>query len=441
MLARDNRSLHNSGNSIKNQPIRATYLMPFFRTIGGHIVGTAIPIFVRLNGGGDFLTSVVQSAYAMMYIFSPLLLGALAKRLGRRAALLVGSGLTIVDFVIYASLWNAVSPAVFPTIVTIFFFTRVGDATWNALYWPVIQSRITDEKTIMPNPSGAESHVRHFNFSWTAGIVIGNMIVTLATLAPTTEGILMGLFVAMCAALASVVINFLIGVRYFRNILISPPETNPAQSSEKESAAADSRTSKVHLLTVILPALFVIFIYGFTLQQEAQTVTNLFTVGARVGMGGLSLVPFIPLLLSMRAGFLGMASSVVKVPAAPQKRFPRVLLEYAVLMGGLSIAVALLPPAEIPGLVLIFPIVAAIGWVSGLAYAASLMKVVNEGQCTNAHWFTALFEGIQSLGITLGGLTSGALTEVAPYWMPPLANLGIILLFLVLVMRSTTRSS
>ncbi len=410
--------------------------MPFFRTVGGHIIGTALPIFVRLHGGGDFLTSVVQSAYAMMYIFSPLLLGALAKRLGRRAALLLGSGMTIVDFVIYASLWNAMSPPFFQIIVTIFFLTRVGDATWNALYWPVIESRIADEKSILSDPYAAEIHVRRFNLSWNSGVVIANMVMTLATLAPTTEGILMGLFFSVCGALASVVVNFAIGLRYFRNIATASPA--PLLNPVKEMQCADTSKNQARgprIFSAIVPALLVIFIYGFTLQQQSATITNLLTIGAH------TLVSFIPLGLTIRYVFVGISSSLGKLPEAPQKRFPRILSAYAGLMVVFGIAIALLPVVELLGLLLILTIAAGIGWTSGRAYSSSLMKIVAEGQCTNAHWFMALFEGIQSLGITLGGLMSGAITEVAPYWAPPVLNLVLILLSLAILVRFPKTSS
>jgi len=407
--------------------------MPFFRTMAGHIVGIAIPLFVRLNGGGDFLTSVLQSAYAMMYIFSPILLGGLAKRLGRRAALLIGSGLTIVDFVVYVAIWNITTPLLFPTIVFLFFLTRLADATWNGLYWPVIESRITDEKSSMSDPYGAEIYVKRFNLSWNAGIVLGNSIAIVASLAPSTEGILAGLYIAICIALVSVIINFTVGVLFFRNV------ASPLHSQSKTANPSCNPSQASRRFSTIMPSLIIIFVYGFTLQQQAATTTNLFTAKTITGWVGFSVVSLIPLMQTIRFGLVGISSAFMKMPKNPEKQFPRILLTYAGLMGAFSFSIGLLINGNLFGIVLILLIVAGIGWISGYAYCSSLLKVIMEGESANTHWFTALFETMQSLGVTMGGLISGAITEIYPYWEPPLLNLAIILVFLIFLMRNAKK--
>ncbi|HMF31415.1 MAG TPA: hypothetical protein VKK79_08380, partial [Candidatus Lokiarchaeia archaeon] len=185
----------NSSRVVSDKSMQAVYSMSFLVAFGGTIVGTCIPLFVRLQGAGDFLTSLVQSASSIIYIVTPLLLSPFVRRFGLQKSVIFATGIALINVLIYFTFWSLFTPSLFLIVIGTFFVTHVVDGFWTGLFWPAVESRISDEKRVMPNPLEYEVHVRRYNLGWNAGVAASYACLIVATLPPTKEQIIAGLFI------------------------------------------------------------------------------------------------------------------------------------------------------------------------------------------------------------------------------------------------------
>lgn len=418
--------------------------MAFFRTTAGNASGTIIPLFVRLNGAGDYLTSFVASAYALAYIFSPLLFGPISERIGRKRALNIATALTLVNFIVYLVVWPIFDAGklVLGAVIVIFFIFRLLDGWWNGGFWPVLQGRISDERHQLlaggDSAHAAERHLRAYNVGWNTGIVVGNCILIVATLPQAPAVILANLYWVMAISTASMAACVAIGFVFFKDTplklaglkkSVNTPGKG-ARGGENRSHRDDSGQSSQFrpIFRRSLSAFLMTLAYAFVIMQVKDTMRNHFSFVATTG--GLNLIPLIPATVVLRTLVQASASGLVKIPERPARRTTPVLAGIAVALGAYAAVVWAWPAVGVSGLILALGFMIVLGLFAGMLYALALSKIVNECGRENAAYFTGIFETLIGIGFFLAPHVSGSMTESLPYFTPYLVSAGVVLFVL-----------
>lgn len=402
--------------------------MAFLRTFSLVIRGTSITLFVRFNlgPGFDFITSLVSSINFLIYMISPIIFGNILHRINRRKLIIISSFLTLVSQIIYLSFWLLVGTLGISIIVIIFIIMRASDGFFMGLYYPVLQSRLSDEKNNMKNSQDHERYIRGYNLGWNGGIVIGSISLMLVTIPSNYDMILDLLFLAMVITGILLGINLILGIKKFRDVRIQFSEKNLIDNSVVKVQVQP----KIQVLKKCWIALLIIITISFTIGQTGMTIMNQFTAISLTSIS-LNLIFFISFFSLLRAIFQTIGSSSIKIPKQPETRYPKVLIILSSLFLLMGCIIILFPNIGIEGLILISLCMIPIGLFFGIMYATSLAKVINDSKNDHPEFFQSLFESIQGLGIFLGQITSGAITEQFSYSIPYFLNVVLILVVFV----------
>lgn len=420
--------------------MQAIYVMSFLRALGGTIMGNCVPLFVRLQGGSDIVTSFVQSAYSIVYIISPLLLHSIGRRLGLRKSVVLSTSLALIDITVYLSLWPLVTPTIFGTLVAVFFSTRIADGFLNGLYWPLLESRIAEERLTMADPSQYEGCVRYYNLGWNVGSALGNALLIVATLPPTIQAIITSMFWTMVLAAVCLVGNFALAIASFQNVqYLACPPVPQLKLQEKSVVQIVPETPRREAFKKIATAYVVVFMWGFTINAVIQTMLNQFTFVTVSGVAGSDVIPFMAIGFSLRSVFQAISSSSIKIPLRPRRWFLPTLALFAACTGTLGVTFVVSPSIGAFGIAITLVIIAVIGFVGGAMYSASLGEVVSGSNRANAQLFAGLFESIDGAGALGGILMSGAVTQTAPYATPYFLNFGFLVASIALVIALQKR--
>ncbi|MHA1733396.1 MAG: MFS transporter [Promethearchaeota archaeon] len=408
----------------------AVFFLAISRTIIDIFSSNGVVLFTRLHGGSDFTTSLVGSAAAGVYMFAPVLMGRLSDRIGRRRAVLASLGVNVASQVVYLASWHAIGVLSFETVVLLLVLGRMNDGLCLALFWPVLQSRLSDEQTLSGG-ADHEKHVHQYNLSWNTGIVIGFAFFILATLADSVAALLENLFLLVVAGMALFCLSLAVALVYFWNLPAdegggggdagAEPAGEQPRPPVKGVPAQDAlrdllREERVTFVGLIL--------WSFALGVVYLTITNHFTaVGVVDGaFGSLNLIPFIPLALLIRVVAQTVGSSTVHLPEVPKEEYAANHGSFAAAIAAIGVVVWILPGIGVAGLVSILVLLGVLGFVGGRIYSLCFSTIVKAGgrgdSERNAGTYMGAFEATIGVGFTIGPLVSGALTEALPYHVP-----------------------
>ena len=161
-----------------------------------------------------------------------------------------------------------------------------------------------------------------------------------------------------------------------------------------------------------------------------MTIMNQFTAITLTSIS-INLIFFISFFSLLRAIFQTIGSSSIKIPKQPETRYPKVLIVLSSLFLLMGWIIILFPNIGIEGLILISLCMIPIGLLFGIMYATSLAKIINDSKNDHPEFFQSLFESIQGLGLFLGKIASGAITEQFSYSVPYFLNVVFILIVFV----------
>lgn len=454
---------------------------------------SAISLYVRLQGGSDFLTGLVGAVPAFVYIFSAFFLGRVAHEINRKTAVVLVSAVSLADVLVFLGLWYATGLVALGVIFAVFALVRALDGFALGLYWPVLQSRIADEKYLPGTPVPQDRLLRRYNLAWNLGVVLGYVMLILATVPPDTPGVLWGLFLVLLVTAGFLAYNLWLSLARFREVRESvlarkrtrsrvSPVTSPAPAGDSSPPPAGDSSPAPTLAPVPSPApspapfpaplvtktpaakpifqnaslrrtagaFAVICTFAFITGQLNTTITNHLT-RAQATAGGLAvnLVLFVPVLNLVRASLQAAGSSLVKLPVDPERWFSRILAATLVLQLGFALTAWAFPAVGVPGVILFLLLVAPQGALLGLMYSASIAKTLAEGG-DRPELLQGVFEAVIGVGFFVGAMASGAITETWPYAVPYWVNVtwvGVVLAGVALLRRarkqpaSPTRSS
>ncbi|GAB4323794.1 MAG: hypothetical protein Kow0069_29070 [Promethearchaeota archaeon] len=454
------------------------YALAFLRVLADVSVGTAVPLFVRLVGGSDFVTAFVSAAPAIVYTFAPVVMGRLSDRLGRKKAMAFSWALDLASPVAYLVAWNL--PGVVPMGVVVGVLTagRLNDGVWLALFWPTLQGRLSEERKDGESDAVHGRRLRRYNLSWNAGVVFSQLVLFAATLPASTSSVLANLFALLVASLVLMVAGVALTELSFGDVprvpasdpslpspSPSPPGIPPVVTPAIPPAVEDIRrwrpreggtgsTSRVWAAArASAVGLASIFAYAFALGAQSANLTNHFTWAS--SRGAFNLVPLIPLAGLARISAHAAGASAGALPGEPggvraSDRLAGRLTWTCVPLAGIAVLVAARPLFGVVEAVAFVALLAALGGAAGRVYALAIAHVMDAGRRNHATGaaggegnseaglYMGLFEATIGFGFLLGPLVAGALTSYLPYHVPYLAG-GVAVAVVAAVLRLAGR--
>ncbi len=431
----------------KNSPSKSTWRsiyvvhpMAFLRSFGDVITGTTVTLFIRLQGGSDFLTSVSSGISALVYIISNLLFGLISRKSNRRTVILASSGFMVINQCIYLAFLRTTGWIPLETIFIIVIATRGCDGLFLGFFWPVLQSRIHDEKVYIWGGNNAADHerqIRFYNLGWNAGNVSGNVVLILATSIQASPEFLTVLYSILFLSTGALIINAYIAWRKFEDIRpkefflrhLREPSTKRAfrRTSKERTDKSDGR-SLFREFRECWVAYLVVFTFGFTANVLFVTVTNHFT-SILPSQIGFSLLAFIPVVVLIRSLFQVVGSGFIKIPENPESRFVPIGLGLTATLIILGLVVYMFPTVELVGLIVLLCMVVSVGTLLGILYSAGIAHVMN--RATRVEIFQGLFESVNGMGQFTGALIAGLVTEFLPYFVPYWINAALALVLVI----------
>ncbi|MBD3216160.1 MAG: MFS transporter [Candidatus Lokiarchaeota archaeon] len=134
------------------------FILAFFYPMNNGMINLAIPIYYLQEGLNTALIGILSAGSAISYMFSPILLNKLSQKLKRKTSITISLiGVFCSEIIFYFSL----NPL-------LFLISRSVEGIFMGLYWPNLQSAISDN--IFHKHSALTAK---YNISWNSGMLTG----------------------------------------------------------------------------------------------------------------------------------------------------------------------------------------------------------------------------------------------------------------------------
>lgn len=379
-------------------------LLGFCRTFTGAIIGTGIAIFILVYWNNNFFSGLSASAIAITYMFSPVVLGRLSDRLGRKTALQVATAgtLSIAGGYVAVIVMARLDPAAW--ILVMIMVLRAMEGVFNGLFWPVLQASVSDASAFIPCSEDVLGAITRkgmstYNAGWNGGVLAGQLVLSLFI----GLGLLDECLMIMPVVAQSV--NVCLAVVAFKVMNVNGDGEGSTRSTQETAVRipnGHAREARARNAGVILALVF-IFLYGFSLGGLATTTTNLFKAK------GIALL--VGIAESVRLVLQGVGVSKIEL----RKRFlaPQVV----VVLAGLAAIMAVmstLAENDIPiGWFLV--LLGAGGLLFGIVYSEAINMIARDGAGRKRGFLMGLFESSIGIGFFSGPLLAGYLTQEVSY--------------------------
>ncbi|MBD3196845.1 MAG: MFS transporter [Candidatus Lokiarchaeota archaeon] len=137
------------------------FILAFFYPMNNSLINLAVPIYYFQEGYSTQIIGFIAAGSTYTYLFSPILLDKVSQRIKRRTSI-IGSlvGVFLVEIIFYITLQPIP-----------FLISRIIEGFFMGLYWPNLQSSISDN--IFHEHSKLTAK---YNISWNSGILCGFLL-------------------------------------------------------------------------------------------------------------------------------------------------------------------------------------------------------------------------------------------------------------------------
>lgn len=134
------------------------FILAFFYPMNNGMINLAIPIYYLQEGLNTGAIGILSAGATISYTFSPLLLNKISQKIKRKTSIIIALfGVFVAEIFFYLTL-NPI----------LFIISRILEGFFMGLYWPNLQSSISDN--IFHKHS---SLTAKYNISWNSGMLIG----------------------------------------------------------------------------------------------------------------------------------------------------------------------------------------------------------------------------------------------------------------------------
>ncbi|MHA1683945.1 MAG: MFS transporter [Promethearchaeota archaeon] len=426
-------------------------IIGFLRTFVGSIIGTGVPVFILVNWGSNLFSGLSLAAISVTYMFSAFILGNHSDKLGRRKSLTIAlSGNLLVTLGLFSTLFMVGSVAG-AAITTFMLVLRGMEGVFNGLFWPVLQSSISEISirdtaasaaaavsagaasagVVVPRSGGGKDAITRrglsmYNFGWNGGILVGALSISLILFLDMLQ-------LALVIPMIVTSINLLIQCLFFKEPF--PDHHHKKEIEEKETGDSENHTHSLRDSKKVILFLGFGLIWTFSFQMgglSTNTTNFLKYAGQEMWLG---------ILDSIRLVFQIIGSSKVHLKG---KNVQERLVIFALVIAFLMIPLGLFTiPMNIIPFFFIYPV---IGLLLGILYAECLNLVASNATQAKRGKMMGLFEMSIGFGFFVGPTLAGFFTEVMTYLFSYIAcgvidSLLIITIYLIFFMKSRKLSS
>jgi len=137
------------------------FILAFFYPMNNGMINLAIPIYYLQEGFNTGVIGILSAGATISYTFSPLLLNKISQKIKRKTSVIIALfGVFVAEMFFYLTL----NPF-------LFIISRILEGFFMGLYWPNLQSAISDNIFHKRNSLTAK-----YNISWNSGMLTGFLI-------------------------------------------------------------------------------------------------------------------------------------------------------------------------------------------------------------------------------------------------------------------------
>jgi len=223
------------------------FFLAFFRVANAVIVDLAFPLYyAQINLNPDIIGYVI-AARALTYLFSPILLKDLPKRIGKKNCLLISGVTTLFVTIGYEISLDPIAC----------FVLRFVDGFTLGLFWPVLMASISTVCNLdgmKENDDKKDNLMKRYSIAWNLGGIISYLI-----------GTIMLFFVEDIFLIFHIALIFAI-IQFLSNFFYMEPRT---ESSEQDNNPNDKNPNRENQreniqFPIFLP-FFMVMVYAFIL--------------------------------------------------------------------------------------------------------------------------------------------------------------------------------
>ncbi|MHA1714743.1 MAG: MFS transporter [Promethearchaeota archaeon] len=407
-------------NSFKVQSFKGRsnliLILGLFRTFSGLLIGTGMQIFILSYFGSNFYSGLSASAIAITYMFSPVVLGRISDKIGRRFSLLIATAGNAGLSILFFSLNFLVKMPKNYWLIGLIILLRALEGIFNGFFWPILQASITDATIFYSTGEPSQefqlkkSGVGKFNLGWNAGVLAGSISLFFMLYLERLDLVLtVPIFLQFT--------NFFCIVIAYHNLSSANKPRYP-DNKTKVQKLPDNGTNnqdKSNKFSILL-ALILIFGYGAYLGLIATTTTNFYKF--------LGIPMLIGIQDAVRISIQGFSRSKLKF------KYTHLFLKLlGILFSMISISLVMAFTLVNFNFPLFLMLYGLIGLIMGLLYSESIHMIM-ESKNKKRGFLMGIFEQSIGIGFFTGPLLAGYLTEYHSYQMSYFIS-GIVALSIV----------
>ncbi len=384
------------------------FILAFFYPMNNGMINLLVPIYYLQEGLYEGAIGVLSAGTTIAYVFSPLLLNKVSQKIKRKTSIIISlTGVFLSEIIFYFTL-NPI----------LFIISRTVEGIFMGLYWPNLQSSISDNIFHEHRKLTAK-----YNISWNLGILGGFLLGALLLF------IFELLEIIFYIAPILIFINLIIAIGAFqepKKINIHSKEFKEYIKKKKLNLvkAVKIKEEKDDFTKISFPLIFpVLLVIGYCLPRAA--INFLYPLKSE-------LLNFEPYTVYIAIFFLALSQMISMIFASLMKlrRFNKI------------------PPIMIGILVLIFPIIALnqeflifiilfliIGSCTGILYGVSLRLFLILNMKENKSIYSAFLESILGLVFLITPILSGVIAAIdlnITFYL--LTSILFILFFVLLIL-------